>query len=429
MGELSVPGPGFTPDQQKRAAAQEAARLIDSGMRLGLGTGSTIGHLLDALATRITAEHLVVTCAATSVATERRAAELGITVVPLTGSLDLAIDGADEVEFGTLHLIKGLGGALLREKQVAESARQFVVIADESKLVRRLGERTALPVEIVEFAAERTMARIAELGLTTRLRLAADGSPYRTDNGNRIIDCTIAIDLEPSLLDASLKSIAGVVETGLFTHGCAAAIIGMTDGSTRRFDGGPWARAGVASLVATLRAMKLPQPGRKPVIAVMGVSASGKSTIGALLAACLDVAFIDGDDLHPQSNRDKMHAGHPLNDNDRLPWLHRIAGALRAWRQAGSGGVIVSSLLTRHYRDLVRSGCPDLILVNLTGTRDLLTRRMAGRHGHFMPPNLLDSQFATLEPPGADETVMNVDIDASPIAIIMTIMRRLAAGF
>jgi ribose 5-phosphate isomerase A len=418
-----------TPDQQKRAAAIEAAKLVESGMLLGLGTGSTVSHLLDAIAARITAENLAITCAATSVSTERRAAELGIKVVPLTGSLDLAIDGADEVEFGTLNLIKGLGGALLREKQVAQSARQFVVIADESKLVRRLGERTALPVEIVDFAVERTIARISELGMSAQLRRAADGTPYRTDNGNRIVDCTITPNLAPDLLDVTLKTIAGVVETGLFTHGCAAAIIGMTDGSTRKFEGGLWARAGVAAQVATLCHMNLPRPASKPVIAVMGVSASGKSTIGALLAACLDVAFIDGDDLHPQSNRDKMHAGHPLDDNDRLPWLHRIAGVLRGWRHDGQGGVIVSSLLTRHYRDLVRSGCPDLILVNLTGPRALLASRMAGRHGHFMPPGLLDSQFATLEPPGADETVMNVDIDASPITLTSTIMQRLAAGF
>lgn len=419
----------YTPDQQKRAAAQEVAKLVKSGMRLGLGTGSTIDHLLDALAARIVAENLEVTCATTSVATEYRAAGLGITVVPLIGMLDLAIDGADEIEFGTLQLIKGLGGALLREKQVAESSRQFVVIADEGKLVRRLGEHNPLPVEIVEFAAERTIARIGELGLTARLRLADDGLPYRTDNGNHIVDCTVEIDLSPKLLDASLKSIAGVVETGLFTHGCTAAIIGMTDGTTRRFDGDTSARAGVASFVATLRAMTLPQPRQKPMIGVMGVSASGKSTIGALLAACLDVPFIDGDDLHPHSNRDKMHAGYPLDDNDRLPWLHGIAGQLRAWRQAGCGGVIVSSLLTRHYRDMVRSGCPELILVNLTGSRDLLARRIAGRHGHFMPPDLLDSQLAALEPPGADETAMTVDIDASPITLITTIMQRLADGY
>ncbi|HQT84620.1 MULTISPECIES: ribose 5-phosphate isomerase A [Acidiphilium] len=417
-----------TPDQQKRAAAREAALLVETGMYLGLGTGSTVGYFLDALSERIKAESLSITCVATSLATERRAAELGIGVVPLSGMLDLAIDGADEVAFGTLHLIKGLGGALLREKQIAESARQFVVIADESKLVRWLGERTPLPVEIVDFAVERTIARIGDIGLPGVLRMSDAATPYRTDNGNQIVDCTIAVEMTPPVLEATLKTIAGVVETGLFTHGCAAAIIGMTDGSTRRFDGDPWARAGVASHVATLRSMGLPLPHPKPVIAVMGVSASGKSTIGALLAACLGVAFIDGDDLHPQSNRAKMHAGHPLNDNDRLPWLHRIAGALRGWRDAGCGGVIVSSLLTRHYRDLVRSGCAGLILVNLTGRRDLLAKRAAGRHGHFMPPDLLDSQFATLEPPGADETVMNIDVDASPIAIVTSIMQRLAEG-
>ncbi|MDD2876277.1 MAG: ribose-5-phosphate isomerase RpiA [Acidiphilium sp.] len=410
-------------DEQKHEAAREAAKLVENGMFVGLGTGSTTAHFIDALSERMRLETLKITCAATSVATERRAAELGIKVMPLDTVVDLAVDGADEIEFGTLHLIKGLGGALLREKQIADSSRSFVVIADESKLVDHLGEHSKLPVEIVEFACARTVARIAELGISPTIRLADANDPYRTDNGNLIVDCRVGPDLEAMALDLALKTIAGVVETGLFTTGCAAAIVGFADGTTRRFEGDHFARIGVAASIATLRQLSLPQPREKPIIAVMGVSASGKSTIGAMLAACLNVPFVDGDDLHPQQNRDKMHAGYALDDHDRLPWLHSIAGTLRSWRMAGSGGVMVSSLLTRRYRDLVRTGCPDLILVNLEGEHAILATRIASRHGHFMPPTLLDSQFATLEPPGPDETVISVRVDASPIEILKIIMR------
>lgn len=414
-------------DQQKQAAATQAATLVERGMRVGLGTGSTSRYLIEALAARNNAEPLDLICAATSRATEHLATSLGLRIEPLDGTLDIAIDGADEIEFGTLRLIKGLGGALLREKQAAQAAHRFYVIADQSKLVGRLGERVKLPVEIVDFAVARTLVRLTELGLVAAIRTTTNGAPTITDNGNLIADCIIAADHDPANLDEALKTIAGVVETGLFTTGCAGAILGFPDGSTRLFEGEPAAQHGVAHAIATLRQLNLPQPRHKPIIAVMGVSASGKSTIGAMLAACLTVPFIDGDDLHPQSNRDKMHQGQPLDDNDRLPWLHRIAAQLRAWRTQGSGGVIVSSLLTRRYRDLVRSGCLSLILVELTGTKALLAARIAGRHGHFMPPTLLDSQLATLEPPGADEKVITIEVDASPIEITTTIMRRLAA--
>lgn len=418
--------PIATPDQQKRAAATSAAALVESGMHIGLGTGSTSTYFIEALAARAAAENLAIVCAATSIATEERATALGLRVEPLTHMLDLAIDGADEIEFATIHLIKGLGGALLREKQIAQSANRFFVIADETKLVSRLGERVKLPVEIVNFAIPRSLARLTDLGLVGNIRKNADDTTYLTDNGNLIADCLIGPDHEPIALGAALKTIAGVVETGLFTEGCAGAIIGFADNTTRHFEGDQFARLGVAPSIATLRQLNLPQPRRKPTIAVMGVSASGKSTIGAMLAACLGVPFTDGDDLHSAENRAKMHAGHPLTDNDRLPWLHRIAAELRSWQTTGSGGVIVSSLLTRRYRDLVRSGCTGLILINLSGAKDLLAARIAARHGHFMPPALLDSQFATLEPPGADETVITVQVDVPPIQIISTIMHRLA---
>jgi ribose 5-phosphate isomerase A len=414
-------------DTQKRKAAIEAAKLVESGMYVGLGTGSTVGHFLTALAARIEAESLQISCAATSQATERRARELGITVIDLQDRLDLAIDGADEIEFGSLRLIKGLGGALLREKIVAQSAHRFVVIADEGKLVRRLGEHVKLPVEITIFGAARTMARLEALGLQPAFRQAPDGSRFVTDNGNLIADCALPSGYDAAAIGAALNTLAGVVETGLFLEGCAAAFVGFADGSVRRFEGDDFARAGVAGDIATLRAMGIGSVRRKPLLAVMGVTASGKSTIGAMLAGCLAIPFVDGDDLHSAENRAKMHAGHPLDDNDRLPWLHRIGAQIRAWRQAGSGGVIVSSLLTRHYRDLVRGDFADLILIDLQGERDLLAARIAARHGHFMPSRLLDSQIALREPPGGDEAVISVDISMTPAAIVATVIDRLTA--
>ena len=417
----------ITVDDQKRAAAREAAKLVESGMRLGLGTGSTIAHFLDALAERIRTENLDVVGTATSVATERRAAELGIRITALDGVLDLAVDGADEIEFASLHLIKGLGGALLREKQIAESTHRFIIIADRAKLVARLGERSKLPVELVTFAATRTLARIAELGLRAELRKRPNGELLVSDNGNLIADCLIPARIDAVGLDHALKSIAGIVETGLFTAGCECAILGYADGGTRRFEGDVFAKLGVSTMIASVRALRPPRLARKPLLAVMGVSASGKSTIGAMLAGVLGVPFRDGDDLHPASNRAKMHAGKPLDDDDRMPWLHRIALEVRGWRDAGSGGVIVSSLLTRRYRDFVRGGTDDITLIHLDGDRDLLADRIANRHGHFMPATLLDSQFATLEPPGEAENPIVVRVDASPIEIVRTLMERLAA--
>lgn len=411
----------------KRAAARLAVGLVESGMRVGLGTGSTAAHFIDQLGARVRAEGLDIECVATSDLTATRAEFLGLRLVPLDGSLDLAVDGADEVEFGTLRLIKGLGGALLREKLVAQSARRFVVIADRSKLVTRLGAHSKLPVEIVRHGADRTCARLAELDLAPVLRANA-GSPFVSDGGHFIADCTMPKGIVPEAVESALRSIAGVVGTGLFLSGSACAIIGYPDGSTRQFDGDAVSAAGLAPAAATLRCLGLPKPNIPPLIAVMGVSASGKSTIGLLLAELLGVPFCDGDDLHPESNREKMRSGRPLDDEDRMPWLHRIAMRLAEWRTRRCGGVIVSSLLTRRYRDLVRGGAGPFTLVHLDGSRDLLAARIAARRGHFMPASLLDSQLAALEPPQAGEDAIVVSIDESPVGIVRRIMRSLQAG-
>lgn len=149
-------------------------------------------------------------------------------------------------------------------------------------------------------------------------------------------------------------------------------------------------------------------------IVAMGVSGCGKSVIGAGVAREMGLAFRDGDDLHPQSNIDKMTEGHPLNDGDRRPWLDAVARALEP------GMVIACSALKRGYRDRLRAGAAGQVtFLYLAGTRTVIAPRMASRKGHFMPTALLDSQFAALEPPGPGERVVRVDIDA-PIAVVIT---------
>ncbi len=222
-------------DAAKRVAAAAAVALVEDGMRLGLGTGSTMRHAVTALAQRIAAEGLHVTCIPTSVETEQQARALGIPLADFAAidRLDLAIDGADEVERGTLRLIKGLGGALLREKIVAQAAAQFVILADASKVVGTLGARAPLPIEVTRFGHEQTARRIAALGAAPTLRLR-DGEPFISDGGNLILDCAgFAPIRDPQTLQWRLRAIAGVVETGLFLGGVEQAIIGAPDGSAQ----------------------------------------------------------------------------------------------------------------------------------------------------------------------------------------------------
>jgi len=169
----------------------------------------------------------------TSAETEALALAHGITLAePATQQIDLAIDGADEVERGTLRLIKGLGGALLREKIVAEASRRFVVVADASKVVATLGDKAPLPVEVVRFGQGATARRLESLGGRPLLRRDSGGLPFVTDGGNVIFDCPgFAPIRDPFTLQRQLRSIAGVVETGLFFDRAEQAIIGGADGS------------------------------------------------------------------------------------------------------------------------------------------------------------------------------------------------------
>lgn len=164
---------------------------------------------------------------------------------------------------------------------------------------------------------------------------------------------------------------------------------------------------------------------RPMVVVVMGVSGSGKTTVASLLAKTLGWHYQEGDALHPPENVAKMSGGTPLTDADRIPWLHRIAARIDDWRRQGEPGVVTCSALKRSYRDIIIGSRPDVALVYLKGSRDLIGRRMAARQGHFMPTALLDNQFATLQEPSADERPITIDIGASPGQIVDEIVRQL----
>jgi gluconokinase len=158
------------------------------------------------------------------------------------------------------------------------------------------------------------------------------------------------------------------------------------------------------------------------VVIVMGVSSSGKTTIGKLLAARLGWTFEDGDRFHPAANVDKMKNGVALTDEDRWPWLRAIAAWIDDIRRAGGHGVVACSALKRRYRDILIDARADVRLVYLEGSEALVARRMAERRGHFMPPALLHSQFEALEPPGPDEHPVTVPIDLRPEEIVERIV-------
>lgn len=220
-------------DAAKRAAGVAAADLVEDGMRLGLGTGSTVAYFLDAIAAR---GHDVAGVP-TSEATAARCRELGISLLDPgeVDRLELCVDGADELD-RELTLTKGGGGALLREKVVASLADRFVVIATVDKLVDHLADTFPLPLEVVPFALGPVTARLRALGYEPVPRTSgADGGVYRTDNGNAILDCRRPGGIEdPAVADVVLATIPGVVETGLFVDLADVALLGDVDGSITR---------------------------------------------------------------------------------------------------------------------------------------------------------------------------------------------------
>lgn len=226
MSSSSTP---LTPDRQKAMAAHKAMEFVQDGQILGLGTGSTVHHFLTALGQRVQ-QGLRVRGVPTSQATAVYARQLGI---PLLSNeepwdIDVAVDGADQVD-PRLNLIKGGGGALLREKIVAKAAQQFIVIVDQAKQVPSLGLPFPLPVEIVPFGWRTTQRHLENHGWQSPLRQKA-GQPFLTDNGNYIMDLHIPEIADPAALELSLNQIPGVVECGLFVMMTSLVITGTNDG-------------------------------------------------------------------------------------------------------------------------------------------------------------------------------------------------------
>ena len=220
------------PGELKRVVGERAAALVEDGMRLGLGTGSTAALMLEALAARIAAGELRdVAGVPTSQATADACRRLGIPLRTLAecAELDVVIDGADEID-PDLNLIKGLGGAHLREKVVACAGRLMVVVADDSKLVSRLGERAPLPVEVVEFALPVCDRLLRERGWEPARRMRPDGGPFVTDEGNAILDCRRGDWADPAALARGVREVPGVVEHGFFLGIAAVAVVGGADG-------------------------------------------------------------------------------------------------------------------------------------------------------------------------------------------------------
>jgi ribose 5-phosphate isomerase A len=401
---------GTERDALKREAAAAAAALVHDDMIVGLGTGSTAAFALEILAERHR-QGLRFLGIPTSQRTADRAAALGIPLTSVSAhrQIDLTIDGADEVEHGTLNLVKGLGGALLHEKIVASHSRRLVIIADGAKLVDRLGTHGPVPVEIVAFGIDATQAALEGLGAEAHVRLSAEGQPFVTDSGNRIIDCNFGAIADPARLEERIRRIVGVVESGLFIS--RAALVFVAD----------------ASGVHRLESPQIHRGG-PPILVIMGVSGAGKSTVAEELAVRLGWPFEEGDWLHPEANIAKMHAGIALTDADRQPWLAAVAAWIDGQRAKAQPGIITCSALKRDYRKVVVGDRPQVRLIYLRGGLPLISERLAGRHGHFMSATLLQSQFDTLEEPGPDEDPLTIDIGPPARRLAEEIIRLLASA-
>lgn len=216
----------------KQRAAEHALNHLSDGMVIGLGTGTTADFFLQALAQALRSGRLKeIMGVPTSRQSERRAKELAIPLIDLgiNGPVDVTVDGADEIA-PTLDLIKGLGGALLREKIVAQNSRALIIIADESKVVSRLGTRAPLPVEVSAFSHRIHESFLRSLGAVPALRVNTDAAPFVTDNGNYIYDCLFAGGIaDPMALHAALRGRAGIIDSGLFLGLCRHAIVAGPD--------------------------------------------------------------------------------------------------------------------------------------------------------------------------------------------------------
>jgi ribose 5-phosphate isomerase A len=218
-------------DQLKRAAALRAIKEVEDGMVVGLGTGSTAAFVVEGLAARV-ATGLRVVGIPTSERTAAQARRLGIPIATFAEHqrLDLTIDGADEVQLGTLDLIKGLGGALLREKIVAAASDRLVIVVDEEKLVEQLGEHTPVPVEVSQFGWQATAVALAKLNCVPERRYATGEQPYVTDGGNFILDCRFGHLAHPGAIEQNIAMTVGTVESGLFVGRTSVVVVASTTG-------------------------------------------------------------------------------------------------------------------------------------------------------------------------------------------------------
>lgn len=396
-------------DALKRAAAEAAVGLVQDGMVVGLGTGSTAAFAVEALARRHRQGlRLVGIPTSERTAAQARAAGIPLATLAEHRQIDLTIDGADEVERGTLNLIKGLGGALLREKIVASASRQLAIIVDGGKLVDRLGTHAPVPVEVVAFGMEVARAALEVFAADVQPRRSPTGELFVTDGGNRILDCRFAGPIaDPARLEDRIRRIVGVVESGLFIGRADPVLVADAQG-VHRLDS---ARA---------------HRGTPPILVLMGVSGAGKTTIARELEARLGWPFEEGDSLHPEANIAKMHAGIALTDADRQPWLDSVAAWIDGQRAARQPGIITCSALKRSYRRIVVGERPEVRLVYLRGSQEVMAEHVAQRSGHFMPASLLQSQIDALEEPAPDEDPLIVDVGPSAGEVAEQIIRRLS---
>jgi ribose 5-phosphate isomerase A len=221
-------------DARKREAAMAAVAMVEDGMVVGLGTGSTAAFAIDGLIAHVR-DGLRIVGIPTSERSAKQAREGGLELTDFAThpTVDLTIDGADEIARGSLDLIKGLGGALLREKIVAAASRRLVIVADDPKLVPGLGGTVPVPVEVVAFGWETTATRLVVLGAKPVLRQAADGQPFRSDGGNLILDCHFGPIADAAQLERDISNTVGVVETGLFIGMASTALVATATGVLR----------------------------------------------------------------------------------------------------------------------------------------------------------------------------------------------------
>jgi carbohydrate kinase (thermoresistant glucokinase family) len=247
------------------------------------------------------------------------------------------------------------------------------------------------------------------LGASVRLRSSCAGEPFVTESGNRILDCSFGPIADPARLDERIRRVVGVVESGLFISRADPVFVADALG-VHRLDS---ARA---------------HRGSPPILVIMGVSGVGKSTVAGALAARLGWPFEEGDTLHPGLNIAKMHAGIPLTDADRQPWLERVAAWIDALRAGKQPGIITCSALKRSYRQAIIGDRPEVRLVYLRGGRDLIAMHLAGRNGHFMAASLMRSQIDTLEEPDPNEDPLTVDVGPPAGQIADEIIRLLGTS-